>query len=250
MKSAALLLAVMHLLAAGPSKPAAKKTKPVVTEAARRAFVKGNAVMQDAKKPEDYVQATRYYEEASSAAPGWAEPLFNLAKARELRGDFAGAITALQGYIKAGGADSRQAQDLIYGLETKRDRAAEAAKQPDFKGSWKQTVANDMLGRLNSSMDISGGVDGGWKIAHGYNVGDAPDFSHKLDNTVSDIRVEDRRMRFKVTWQHMPGVMHYDLTLSDDGSKLAGTWYFEQYDKSRGLGFWAQAGTVSLTFTR
>lgn len=122
-----LLLLPFASAAPVPAKPAGKKVKPAVTEAARRAFVKANAVMGDAKTPEDYAEAAKYYEEASAAAPAWPDPRFNLAKARELRGDFAGAISSLEKYIALGGADKREAQDLIYVLETKRDRAGKAA---------------------------------------------------------------------------------------------------------------------------
>jgi tetratricopeptide (TPR) repeat protein len=126
MLTVAVALAALPLLAATPSKPAAKKAKPVATEAARRAFVRGNTVMGDAKTPEDYAEAARLYEEAVAAAPSWPEPLFNLAKARELRGEFDAAIAALEKYLKAGGADAREAQDLVYALEAKRERAAKA----------------------------------------------------------------------------------------------------------------------------
>jgi tetratricopeptide (TPR) repeat protein len=122
-----VLLLVSVMPASAAPAPSAKKAKPAVTEAARRAFVKANAVMGDAKTAGDYADAAKYYEEASAAAPAWPDPQFNLAKARELRGDFAGAIKSLEKYIALGGADVREAQDLIYVLETKRDRAGKTA---------------------------------------------------------------------------------------------------------------------------
>lgn len=123
-----LLASVVAAAPAGsPARPEKKaKSSPAVAESARRLFVKANAVMGDAKTPEDYAEAAKLYEGAAAAAPGWPEPLFNLAKARELRGEFDPAIAALEKYIKADGSDAREAQDLIYALETKRERAAKA----------------------------------------------------------------------------------------------------------------------------
>jgi tetratricopeptide (TPR) repeat protein len=237
--------------AAPPAKPSApaKKAKPQVGEAARRAFLKGNAVMQEAKQADDYAEAARYYEEATTAAPGWADPLYNLAKARELRGDFAGAIAALQGYIKAGGADARQAQDLIYGLEVKRDRAGSEAKRPDLKGRWKQTAALHAQRRLNTVVEFAADGAGGWKLSHGYSEDDAA-HPQTLADAVSEVRIEGSRVRFKVTSAYMQGAMRYDLSLSGDGSRLAGTWVYQQHDTSRGLGYWAMSGAVNVTFTR
>jgi tetratricopeptide (TPR) repeat protein len=129
-----LLLLILPLLAAAPAKnaaPAKKSSKPAVGEAARKAFVKANALMGDAKTPDDYAAAARYYEEAAASAPAWPDPHFNLAKARELRGEHAAAIESLKKYIALGGADAREAQDLIYGLEAKLERAAAAKKAED-----------------------------------------------------------------------------------------------------------------------
>jgi tetratricopeptide (TPR) repeat protein len=115
--------------AAAPSKAPAppRKAKPAVSEAARKAFVSANTIMAEAKTPADYADAARLYEEAAAAAPQWPDPHFNLAKARELAGQYDPAVAALKRYIALGGADARQAQDLVYALETKRDRAAKAA---------------------------------------------------------------------------------------------------------------------------
>jgi tetratricopeptide (TPR) repeat protein len=138
------LLLVLLMTSTAFGAAAAKKSKVAASEAARRAFVKANAVMGDAKTPEDYAEAAKYYEEAAAAAPAWPDPRFNLAKARELRGDFAGAIKSLETYIALGGADKREAQDLIYVLETKRDRAGKAAtaqaSDARFTGRWYRTV--------------------------------------------------------------------------------------------------------------
>lgn len=97
------------------------KPAPAVPEEARRAFVRGNAAMSNAKAPEDYGRAVQLYEEATKLAPWWADPYYNLAKAREQRQEYGAAIRSLRFYLLADipAADMREAQDRIYVLEEK-----------------------------------------------------------------------------------------------------------------------------------
>lgn len=133
----------------------ARETKPIpaIPEDARRAFVKGNTAMADAKSEDDYARATRLYEEAALIAPWWSDPYFNLAKAQELRHDFNGAIRALKFFLltESSAKDTRDAQDRVYVLEEKRDRMAktkEAQRQEQARpyprslegGLWKGDV--------------------------------------------------------------------------------------------------------------
>lgn len=104
------------------------KPAPAIPEEARRAFVRGNAAMSEAKTPEEYARAVQLYHEALSIAPWWGDPYFNLAKVRELRQEYDAAILGLRFFLLTGiaGNDARQAQDQIYVLEEKRDRRAKA----------------------------------------------------------------------------------------------------------------------------
>lgn len=107
------------------------KPPPANPEEARRPFVRGNAAMSEAKTPDDYGRAAKLYEEALVLAPWWADPYFNLAKARELRQEYDAAIRSLRFYLLAGvtASEAREAQDRIYVLEEKasaRQREKEA----------------------------------------------------------------------------------------------------------------------------
>jgi len=106
------------------------KPAPAVPEDARRAFIRGNTAFASAKDPAGFSRAIERFEEASALAPWWADPYFNLAKAYEGTQDFDRALRALK-YFRATAtteADNRQAMDLTYALEEKRDlKKADAA---------------------------------------------------------------------------------------------------------------------------
>jgi tetratricopeptide (TPR) repeat protein len=99
------------------------KPAPAVPEDARRAFIRGNTAFAAAKDPAGFSRAIERFEEASALAPWWADPYFNLAKACEGTQDFDCALRALKYYRATAKteADKRQAQDLAYALEEKRD---------------------------------------------------------------------------------------------------------------------------------
>lgn len=106
------------------------KPAPAVPEEARRAFIRGNTAFASAKDPAGFSRAIERFEEASALAPWWADPYFNLAKACEGAQDFDCALRALKYYraMATTEADKRQALDLTYALEEKRDlKKADAA---------------------------------------------------------------------------------------------------------------------------
>ena len=118
----------------------ARQVKPVpaIPEEARRAFVRGNAAMSDAKAPEDYGRAVQLYEDATKLAPWWPDPYYNLAKAREQRQEYDAAIRSLRFYLLADlpASERRETQDRIYVLEEKasagqrdKDRPQKLANQ-------------------------------------------------------------------------------------------------------------------------
>ncbi|MBI2399638.1 MAG: hypothetical protein HYV23_01005 [Deltaproteobacteria bacterium] len=122
---------------------------PAIPEEARRAFVRGNATMSEAKMPEEYARAVQLYTEALLIAPWWSDPYFNLAKAHELRKEYDSAILGLRFFLLTGiaGSDARQAQDQIYVLEEKRDRQAKAdetRRREEAQKLQRQTWAKDL----------------------------------------------------------------------------------------------------------
>ena len=129
------------------------KPAPTVPEEARRAFVRGNTAMTEAKTPDDYARATDLYTEALTIAPWWGDPYFNLSKARELRQEYDRAILALKFFVMTlpPEDEARKAQDYSYVLEEKRDRQAKAdairareEAQSSQRRAWAQDLAQWM----------------------------------------------------------------------------------------------------------
>lgn len=99
------------------------KPAPAVPEVARKYLVRGNALLQDAKKPGEARVAIQEYRNALLAAPWWGDAYFNLSKAQELAGDFDSAVTSMQYYLLTEPQDKQEAQDRLYAIEAKRDKA-------------------------------------------------------------------------------------------------------------------------------
>ena len=126
------------------------KPAPAVPEDARRLFIRGNTAMGDAKGAEDYARAAQFYRDASLIAPWWGDPYFNLAKASELKQDYAGALAALRLFVLSGppAEDARKAQDYVYVLEERRDRQAkveDARRQVQAREGQNRGWAKDLV---------------------------------------------------------------------------------------------------------
>jgi len=126
------------------------KPAPAVPEEARRAFVRGNTAMTEAKTPDEYVRAVDLYKEAIAIAPWWGRPYFNLSKAHELRQEYDRAILALKFYMLTTSSEeeAREAQDYSYVLEEKRDRQAKAddtRKRAEAQQLQRQVWAKDLV---------------------------------------------------------------------------------------------------------
>lgn len=137
------------------------KPAPAVPEEARRAFIRGNTAFASAKDPAGFSRAIERFEEASALAPWWADPYFNLAKACEGAQDFDRALRALTYYRATATteADKRQALDLTYALEEKRDlkkadatsasdaasREAQVTQARRFEGDWYRDISSRSL---------------------------------------------------------------------------------------------------------
>lgn len=99
------------------------KPAPAVSEEARKYLVRGNTLMGYAKNPGEARSAIQEYQNALLAAPWWDDAYYNLAKAQELAGDLNGAVSSMQYYILTEPQDKRDAQDRLYAIEAKRDKA-------------------------------------------------------------------------------------------------------------------------------
>ena len=57
------------------------------------------------------------------AAPWWGDAYFNLSKAQEQAGDLDDAYSSMQYYLLTEPQNKREAQDRLYAIEAKRDKA-------------------------------------------------------------------------------------------------------------------------------
>ncbi len=123
------------------------KPAPAVPEEARRHFVKASVLEKDAKTPEDYSLPAEEYRQALAVAPWWGEAYLKLSAALESSGKFDEAKDNLKYYLMSSppAKDAREAQDRIYAIEAKQEKAAKQKAQDDAKYGW-------LLGSWNSRM--------------------------------------------------------------------------------------------------
>jgi len=105
---------------------------PTISEEARRHFVIGATLFKDAKTPDDYAQVESQFKQAVDLAPQWPDARYNLALAKEAAGDYSGAMADLKLYLqfKLPDAEARTAQDKIYVIEAKQQKAVDEANSP------------------------------------------------------------------------------------------------------------------------
>jgi tetratricopeptide (TPR) repeat protein len=112
------------------------KELPAIPEEARRHFVRGSALFEEAKSQNDFTQATNEFVQAASLAPWWPKARYNTALASEAEGDYANAIANLKIYqqFKLSSKEAQAVQDKIWKLEIKKEMEAAAnAKQKTIK---------------------------------------------------------------------------------------------------------------------
>ncbi len=110
---------------------AAMDQLPPIPEEARRHFVRGTTLFKDAKSPDDYKQVVDEFLQAARIAPWWPDARFNWALAQEAAGDYNNAFDNVKLYLlfKLPDAEARAAQDKIYALEAKQEKAQKAKNE-------------------------------------------------------------------------------------------------------------------------
>jgi hypothetical protein len=116
----------------------ALKPTPAIPEEARRELIRGNTALEEAVGVEDYARAAGHYEGALALAPWWGPAYLSLARAQELQLDYRSAEHNLKLYMLAAASadESRKAQDYLYALEEKQERAEKAKSDYDAKYGW------------------------------------------------------------------------------------------------------------------
>jgi hypothetical protein len=139
---------------------AAMDQLPPIPEEARRHFVRGTALFKDAKSPDDFKQVTVEFQQAVRLAPWWPDARYNIALALEAAGDYASAIANIKLYLlfKLPDADARAAQDKIYAIEAKQEKATKAKEEensPQAVAAREQKKYDDLLRKIDGRRYIS-----------------------------------------------------------------------------------------------
>ena len=95
-----------------------------IPEAARRHLARGEAAMETAKSPEDYIPAGEEFQNAVRLAPNWPAAHYSLGLVYEKTGRLAEAIACFKEYLRLSpnAADAAQIRDRIYKLEYRAEQ--------------------------------------------------------------------------------------------------------------------------------
>jgi hypothetical protein len=207
---------------------------PPIPEEARRHFVRGTALFKDAKSPDEFKQVVDEFRQAARIAPWWPDARYNFALAWEAAGDYDKAIVNVKLYLlfKLPDSDARTAQDKIYALEAKQEKAAKAKEEensPQAVAAREQQSFQDLLKKMDGRryivdtdtsigiIDIKGkyfvfGDIGkpGWQLHQGY-------------KETERIEIEGRvTSRSEALSSHNGPVSHEETySISDDGDTIA-----------------------------
>jgi len=122
---------------------------PALPEEARKASIRGQVAIREAKEQSDYKDAVKEFRKALRIAPWWADAYFNLAVAQENARQFRDAISSLKLYLIASpdSADAIAVRNNIYALEYKLEKAKKKVRKKQQKksldslsGSWSARV--------------------------------------------------------------------------------------------------------------
>lgn len=218
------------------------KPPPAIPEEARRHFFQASGIAKVAKEPNDFELAISNYREALKFAPWWGDAYFDLSVAHELAGQFDGAIATLKLYLLTNPAPehARAAQDRIYAIEGKK-RAAQLTEKRTLEAAAaqqavKRTVAGTWYGETGREyvIRIVGDSSRGYRanLSRDRDFSEAGPFSIRLYNFSTDgQRVrwtsEHRFEKSGITFNY-----NYDLSISNDGSRLVGTWGIHGHSSS------------------
>jgi len=122
------------------------RQKPAIPEDAERYMARGTAAAKGAKNPNDFKDAVREFEKASTVAPWLANAYYNLGVAQDGAGMYTEAIKSLKLYLLAV-PNASDAKKLIYEIEYRQEKAAKesspaaiAEKKQKEYGEWLKKI--------------------------------------------------------------------------------------------------------------
>lgn len=138
------------------------KPTPVIPEEARRNYVMAKTLFKDARNIQDYNDALAKFKAALLLAPWWVEAYLDMGMAYEAAQQYAEAINELKLYVVANpdSEKSRKAQDEIYIIEAKTEKAAKESS-PEAVAAKKQNEYEAWLKKINGTRFVWH-YDTGW----------------------------------------------------------------------------------------
>jgi hypothetical protein len=108
------------------------KQKPAIPEEARRHYVKGCTLLDDAKQVSEGADAADEFRRALLLAPWWGDAYMRMGLALETAQRYDEAIASLKLFMATNPQSDvlRKAQDEIYKIEAKKDKKAKSAQPP------------------------------------------------------------------------------------------------------------------------
>lgn len=183
------------------------KPTPAIPEEARRHFVKAVTLQKEAKNVTDYEIVVSEYQSALSSAPWSGDAYYNLSVALEASARFSEAKSALQFYLMSGPKDAVPAQDRIYALEAKQEKADREKSVHDWLlGEW----------RLNDELRaVGGGVFSPTEAVSVQSVKEGDRIIFRLSGK-DFLRATLREQA--VSWEHWKPIPYKPIGCPEDGA--------------------------------
>jgi hypothetical protein len=213
---------------------------PPIPEEARKHFVMGHTIFEEAKNTNDFAQAASEFKEAIKQAPWLTNAWLYIGLVREAAGDYDKALNDLKRcqMFKLSDDEARKVQDEIYKIEAKQKMAAKEAQavaQKQAEDARAKAEADAAAARQMQIEDAKrNSFEGTWADSGGYQkiiISRNTSGSYTVSEYISrssyqdrNIRVNGRNIRFIRDGEGVQ--LDFDLTLSDNGEKLVGSYDF------------------------
>jgi len=158
---------------------------PPIPEEARRHYVKGCTLFDDAKQPSESADAAEEFRQALLIAPWWGEAYMKMGLALETAQRYDDAITSLKLFMITNPQDSIKTQEEIWKIEARQEKAAKdkelAAKKTVEEERARQEAAQ--ADKAREQEEFLRKIDGVRYITvyHGHSDGKPFDYTYAID---------------------------------------------------------------------
>jgi tetratricopeptide (TPR) repeat protein len=211
---------------------------PAIPEEAEKAFMKGAMFLEKAKDSTALELSISSFKQALLIAPWWPDAYYNLGIVLESAGRYDESIQNIKYYLLTNPSetDAKKAQrkiaaievekELAQAEETAKKRAEEEnkAKEPHFEGAWMLTsVAGHRIAYeyLSRDLEIIKNSSGSY-VVQVYSIDNKAMVGPVFQLVARNMQINGNRISFTVLYPLRGEDEFWDLTLSEDGTKLIG----------------------------